>query len=183
MTTMAQYLPVVITGRAEARAKDSKYQASGSTTHCNEFLCDLVEDIIGGPCEALRKADLSAPALANVQCDQLKASAKWQAMSFSSDPKGVFEEAQKAANNGHLVVVTYKNPVAGGHGHVALVVPAPAPMFVSGKWGMAVPKIAQAGPSITVTGATPQSVYAALDLSWGFGPARKPDMELYTYVG
>jgi hypothetical protein len=180
---MNQFLPGAITGFAAARALDPKYQASPGTTHCNEFLCDLVEDIIGGSCDALRQPDLSAAALANVQCEQLKNSNKWKTMSFNSDPKQVFADAQAAANNGYLVVVAYKNPDA-GHGHVALVVPAAPPMFTSGKWGMPVPKIAQAGPSITPTGATSAaSVYAALDLSWGYSPERKPNMELYTYVG
>jgi len=175
---MNQYLPGAITGFAEARASEPKYQASGNTTHCNEFLCDLVEDIIGGPCKALRNTDQSAAAFANDQCDQLKASADnatgWQAMAFAADPKAVFKAAQESANNGYLVVVAYKNPDAGSHGHVALVVPAAPPMFVSGTWGMGVPKIAQAGPSITVPGGVAKSVYAALDLSWDSAPRGSP---------
>src|SRR5262249_30024248 len=118
---------------------------------------------------------------AGEQADNLKASAekpesKWRSLSFPDDSQSAFQNAQVLANEGELVVVTWKNPkpTRTGTGHLAIVV-APAQedggLFdaTKRKWGMRVPYIAQAG----------ETVSDRMPLADGFGPAKKAGMEIY----
>ena len=116
---------------------------------------------------------------ASDQSDQLKAAAedpksKWWSLGFHDDPSTAFQRAQELADEGKLVVVTWKNPkpTATDSGHVAIVVPRPdnAPELPnSTTWKMGVPYIAQAGAK----------VFDQDRLSQGFGPTKKSGLEIY----
>lgn len=151
-----------------------RYKPSGKTTHCSEFVRDLATELLGRDVPELRGR-------AGEQADSLKASAekpdsKWRSLSFPDDPASAFQVAQVLANEGKLVVVTWKNPHPSGTdtGHVAVVVPSPQEdggLFdaTKRKWGMKVPYIAQAG----------ETVSDRMRLGDGFGPAKKAGMEVY----
>lgn len=152
----------------------SRYKPSGKKTHCSEFVRDFAGELLG---RAVSELDGQA----GNQADQLKAAAaspdsKWRSLSFPDDPQSAFQNAQVLANEGKLVVVTWKNPKPTGTdtGHIAVVVPSPQEdggLFdaTKRKWGMRVPYIAQAG----------ETVSDRMPLGDGFGPAKKAGMEVY----
>jgi hypothetical protein len=152
----------------------ARYEATGKTTHCSEFVRDFAKELLGR----------STPELdgkAGEQSDKLRRAAaslesKWRSLSFLDDPTAAFQNAQDLANEGKLVVVTWKNPhpTETDSGHVAVVAPSRRENGVlydatNLKWKMKVPFIAQAGDKV--------SDY--MPLGDGFGPARKAGMELY----
>ena len=170
--TMPKFQPDKITQTVKDFEDESKYGASNGQTRCNFFVCDVVESL-------LQQTRPEFHALANIQYDNLLASPDWQEQNLKADIKGVFQKAQDATNQGEPVIVAYQNPT-GGHGHIAIVVPAAA-MEQSSAWGMKVPFIAQAGnknPRNQPSEAN-KSVFASLKLSFGFPASKKDTMEIF----
>jgi hypothetical protein len=155
-------------------ADKERYEAVGKTTHCSEFVRDFAKELLGRSIPELEGK-------AGDQCDKLKAAAaspdsKWRSLSFSDDAAVAFKNAQDLANEGKLVIVTWKNPhpTLTNSGHIAVIVPSrqeDGGLFdaTNRKWKMKVPFIAQAGDEVRDN----------MPLGDGFGPAKKAGIEVY----
>lgn len=160
----------------------SKYVASGTTTHCSEFVRDFWSQLTG-----------TSSALLNGQANQQISSlltSTWDKLSSldgmsDSQLQTAFSNADASASNGRVVIVGWLNPDwtgtgdTGHHGHVAIIVPSAGQALEnSGTWpNLKLPFIAQAGPHIATLG---DSVFSKVKLSWAFSPARKPKMTIFT---
>ncbi|MDP4148583.1 MAG: hypothetical protein Q8927_07185 [Bacteroidota bacterium] len=108
-------------------------------THCSAFVasaCKRLNTYI------LRPPEHKTLLLANAQFDWL---ASPEARNNGWAPIGganIYEEAQRLANQGFIVVATYKNPDAKVPGHIALVTPH----------ALTPEKIAESGPMLTMAG-------------------------------
>lgn len=155
--------PKALTAIAEKLAAEAKYQPQGGVTFCNSFVRDFGTKFLGATPSELEGT-------ANEIHDKIAAAKGWKAYPLKADLKKAFEEAQKAANAGSFVIVSYKNPA--GHGHIAVVVPSKEPgggMVDSGKWMTKVPFIAQAG----------KSVFDYKALSFGFTVELKNEITIF----
>ena len=150
----------------------------GADTKCNFFVRDVVESL-------LLQSRPELHGTANEIADALAAQpGDWSATSLNVEPGGttqIFADALGQVNNGSIIVVAYRNSNGAQHGHLAIIVPSNQ-LYNSGTWGP-VPYVAQAGPLHpgNKPGTDDQSVFASLELSYGFGIARRPDMTLYAY--
>ncbi|MCE9580971.1 MAG: hypothetical protein K8T20_00490 [Planctomycetes bacterium] len=107
-------------------------------THCNAFVNDFAEAAFGYG--GLRGKT------ANEIADYLKEGKfGWTAVHVDKATlQDDFRKAQEFANQGYLVVATYRSPsTPDAHGHVAVVLPGE--LKKNGMWGMEVPDTAQAG--------------------------------------
>lgn len=181
---MSGITPVQITTAAESHVDEASYGAVGTTTKCNFFARDVVEAILLQTRPDMRVNSTGGTARANDQFDNLNASSDWAKQDFSTSPSTKFLSAHNAANAGTLVVVAYKNPIAGESGHIAVIVPAGA-METSGSWGMMMPFIAHAGKKNprNVPAEIDKSVFSSLKLSYGFTPGNASHMEIFYYRG
>lgn len=134
---------------------------TGYPTHCSEFVRDFVAAHLGGP----------DPALDGQVMGQIKnmdrQGSGWVPVQGTLQER--FDEAQKLANSGRLVVIAWKNPNPQTYdtGHIAVVVPGS--MVLSSVWDdLKVPQIAQAGP--------PNEAFADKPLGYGFNPRHDPSM-------
>ena len=152
-----------LTSAVETAAKDKSFQPTSELTFCNKFVSKIVKDILGD--EEAKVVDGKS---ANQQFEALEKSKAWKAVAITQDS---LSDAHKSANKGTIVLAAYKDP-AGGHGHIAVVVPADA-LEKSGKWGLKLPFIGQAG----------KTVFPKKKLSYGFSAAKKPKMKLFFYTG
>ena len=121
----------------------------GKHTHCSAFVAAVAREL---GVYILRPPEHSQVLLANAQYDWLKqegATRGWK-------PLGSAEEAQRQANEGWLVVATYKNHHDDKPGHIAIVRP-------SDKRG---DTVREEGPQITQAGGTN---YRSVALRVGFG--------------
>jgi hypothetical protein len=82
--------------------------AGGVTSHCNQALQN-VEKTVGSAIDR----DITTPGRANDIATNLPSDKNYQSANLS--------EATKAASDGSLVIVSYKNPVSGRSGHVAML--------------------------------------------------------------
>jgi len=148
------------------------YAVSGSVTQCSKFVRDFATTFVG--------SDDPLPELQGQVKDQVSAlasSSDWTALDYKTDQQAALTQAQADANAGKLVVVAWVNPskTDTDTGHIAVVVPnppstaSPDGTVASGKWGMDVPYIAQAGK--TVTPKTP--------LSYGFGQDKQATLQIF----
>jgi hypothetical protein len=135
---LATITPGQIAQAANYHVDENLYGAVGTTTKCNFFACDVVEQILQQTRPDLRTNSSGGTATANDQFDNLSASADWAKQGFSSDPQTKFTNSLTAANAGSLIVVAYKNPDASQSGHIAIIVPAAA-LEHSDTWGMDMP--------------------------------------------
>ncbi len=113
---------------------DETFMAVGDTTHCNQYV-HYVATKMGYT--KFQPDGAAGPMMANEICDMLDANTEeWMPVGG-----GV---AQWHANNGALVVASWKN--FGGHGHVSVVFPGE--LGTSGNWHTdEVPKMANVGPA------------------------------------
>ncbi len=132
------------TGEPDGRPETS----SGKHTHCSAFVASAARSL---GIYILRPPEHNQVLLANAQYDWLEqegAARGWQALGSAS-------EAQRYANEGWLVVATYRNHHDDKPGHIAIVRP-------SDKGDAAV---REEGPQITQAGGTN---YRSVPLSVGF---------------
>jgi hypothetical protein len=150
----------------------SDYEPEGNVTHCSEFVRDYATNVVGR----------EMPELAGVVSTQVRAiseSEDWTELNFAKDPQLILQQAQIYANSGKLVIAAWANPTPTDtdSGHIAVVVPNPTSatskdgMDASGKWGLRVPYIAQAG----------KKVFAKGKLSEGFGPECKSGLRIFVW--
>jgi len=117
--------------------KTGKYTGPGtsSSTHCSAFVAAVC---LRADIYILRPPDHSVVLLANAQYDWLRSDGSkhgWKRVASMT-------EAQRLANEGQLVVASYKNPDPKKHGHIAIVRPCTKgaqPIALEG------PQIIQAG--------------------------------------
>lgn len=117
--------------------KSGEYAGPGTptSTHCSAFVAAacMEEDIY-----ILRPPEHSAVLLANAQHDWLRS----EGSEHGWTQVGSMRKAQKLANEGLLVVATYKNPDPKKPGHIAIVRPSIKGLRQIAKEG---PQIIQAG--------------------------------------
>jgi len=149
---------------ASARRQD--YIVPGSNeTRCNVFVSDFVSRYFKG------SSPNEFSGTANSIFDKLDASGNW--LGYPVEQPSL-QLAQQAANNGTLTLIGFKDET--DEGHLAIVVPSKrrnGTMGHSGKWGMRVPFIAQAGTSI----------FDYKEMSWGFAADKRDRMKVFIYNG
>ena len=147
-------------------------ESDGDVTQCSLYGRDF----------AARLAGRSLPELAGQAKDQYKqldASPNFQKLVVKTDTAKAFQDAQKAANDGKLVL--YVTP-----DHIQVGVPA-TQMPMSGAWGMAVPVVSQAGTGLSASQAKRlkltegESVHEHIPLSDGFTTSAKDEMKIFIY--
>ena len=156
---------------ANTLAADAKYQPKGNQTYCSDFVRDFAIQLTGHDVAELEgQAKDQFKRLSTASKDP---SGNWTALKVARDPPRAFEEAQRLANDGRLVVVAWSNPkpTKENTGHIAVVVSHEwSDKSTSSKWGgIRVPYIAQAG----------RRVFASDKLSQGFGRELKNEIEIF----
>lgn len=152
---------------------NSPYKSIGAQTQCSRFVRDLAKEFVGKTLPELDgNVSAQVTSLTKLAGQQ---NSKWSTVDFNGDNKAklaAFKKAQDLANQGKLVLVAWKNPkpTPANSGHIAAIVPAQN-MEESGKWGIKVPYIAQAGETIS----------SKMKLSDGFNPAMKSSLMIFVY--
>jgi hypothetical protein len=121
--------------------------------------------------------------LVSRQVDQMKKSAHWQSLRFSDEPEAAFREAQALADQGKLVVVSWKDPHPKDvvSGHVAVVVPLRGQdkdLHLCSRWNMRVPYIAQVRHEEPCNGWN-QVRHDYVPLGEGFSTDQQEGMDLF----
>lgn len=104
-----------------------EYQPKGDTTHCNQFVSEVVSLYTGIHFEGM---------LANQIIDLLISSDAWLEVQM--------EQCQDMANRGTLIIAGFKNDP---HGHVNVI--CPGKEKDSGRWGK-VPSVANVGKDVFI---------------------------------
>jgi hypothetical protein len=108
-------------------------------THCSAFVASACKRL---NVYVLRPPEHKTQLLANAQFDWLASAEARNNGWMPINEENVYEEAQRTANKGFIVVATYKNADAKVPGHIALVTPAAITME----------KIAESGPMLIMAG-------------------------------
>lgn len=153
---------------AKQLSAETRFQPKDGVFQCDEFCRAFVQSLNGDVPEELAKDS-------NHAYSELASSKAWQRFDVGSDAERAFGQAQLAANAGFLVLAIYGNPDSDAPGHMAVVVPsreAGGGRFASGKWGMQVPLVANAG----------SSVFDYKALSYAFTADKKDRLRIFVYL-
>jgi hypothetical protein len=98
---------------------------------------------------------------------------QWVALG-NGDSQSALDQAQGYANRGKAIIAVWKNPAAGGVGHVALILPGD--QANSASWGLRVPN------SASFSLDRPADSYVGGPLSKSFSNQKKAQVKLYGHV-
>jgi hypothetical protein len=151
----------------ETGEPDQADAASDIHTHCSAFVAAACKRL---NIYLLRPPEHKTQLLANAQYDWLKTTEGVNAGWLPISTGNIYEEAQKMANKGYVVIATFKNTDPKVPGHIALVTPA----------GISPERISDSGPML-IMASTHNYNYISLKAGFRSHITQWPESQILFY--